>query len=51
LHIYVHQEIGDWPIENWLDGHRRSLKNTPDPQLPTTSAWSGVFTSGLKITY
>jgi hypothetical protein len=51
LHIYIHQKIAGWPIENRLDDPGRSLKNTPDPQLPTTLAWSGVSTSGMKITY
>jgi hypothetical protein len=45
------KETGDPPIENRLDDRRRPLKNTPDPQLPTTSAWSGVSTSSLKTTY
>jgi hypothetical protein len=43
LHMYVHHE-------NRLGGSRRSLKNTPDPQLTSCAIALVVSTSGLEIT-
>jgi hypothetical protein len=44
LHMYVYHE-------NRLCGSRRSLKNTPDPQLTSCAIALVVSTSGLEIAY